>query len=132
MSNPELDEWLVMRCVTGGGVAKVAGVYFDHGRPVHGHLTPALDQLMWSGLVAVADGDPLWDLRRISLSDAGQARYLVLCQQQGQRTELEVPTPLEVPAPEFGCDRTSAQNSGGDRASDSRRAAPGDWQEPSA
>ncbi|MGH3930439.1 MAG: hypothetical protein ACRDTF_10735 [Pseudonocardiaceae bacterium] len=69
-----------------GGVAKLAGVYLDHGCPVPEQLTRVFDRLMRDGLVSIADGDPLWDLRRISLTEAGRARYEALRQQQRQAT----------------------------------------------
>ncbi len=95
MSDPRLYEWIALRRVHDGGVAKVAGVYLHHGRPVPSHLTEVFDRLTWNGLLVVADGDPIWELRRLSLTDTGQVRYVALAQQR-QRA------PLEAPAPEFG------------------------------
>ncbi|HEU0128115.1 MAG TPA: hypothetical protein VFQ48_05860, partial [Pseudonocardiaceae bacterium] len=91
-------EWLALRRVHEGGVAKVAGIYLEHGRPVPGDLTEVFDRLTWTGLVAVAEGDPVWSVRRLSLTDTGHARYAVLCEQQRQR---------EAPAPEFGSTQTT-------------------------
>ncbi|MGH3933209.1 MAG: hypothetical protein ACRDTF_24910 [Pseudonocardiaceae bacterium] len=79
-------------------MAKSAGAYFDHGRPTPGHLTEVFDRLVWTGLVTVADGDALWDLRRVGLTDAGQARYAALSEQR--------PTELAVPPPAFGTTQT--------------------------
>ncbi|MGH3914614.1 MAG: hypothetical protein ACRDTC_14590 [Pseudonocardiaceae bacterium] len=53
MSDPALYEWLALRRVHDGGVARSAGAYFDHGRPTPGHLTEVFDRLVWTGLVAV-------------------------------------------------------------------------------
>lgn len=78
MSDPELYPWLAMRRVEGGGMARAAGAYFDRGRPTPGHLTGVFDQLIWAGLVDVAEGDALWELRRISLTGTGKARYAIL------------------------------------------------------
>ena len=77
-------------------MAKSAEVYFDHGRPVPSYLTEMFDRLTWAGLVTVAEGDPVWSVRRLSLTDAGQARYAVLCEERQQRAQLE------ASAPEFG------------------------------
>lgn len=101
MNDPGLYEWLALRRVTEGGIAKSAGLYLDHGRPVPGHLIEVFDRLVWSGLAVVADGDPIWDVRRIRLGEEGRARYLALCQQQPQPTKR---TELEVPGPVFGRD----------------------------
>lgn len=107
MNDPGLYEWLALRSVAGGGVAKSAGVYFDHGRPVPGHLIEVFDRLVWNGLLVVADGDPIWESRRISLTEAGQEGYGVLCQQQEEQRQRQC-TKSEVPPPEFGSGRASA------------------------
>lgn len=82
MSDPGLYEWIALRRVHDGGVAKSAGVYLDHGRPTPEYLTGVFDRLVWTGLVVVAEGDVLWELGRLSLTGAGQARYTALCQQR--------------------------------------------------
>src|SRR5262245_10498548 len=82
MSDPELSEWIALRRVHDGGMAKSAGAYFDHGRPTPEHLAGVFDRLVWTGLVTVADGDPIWELRRLGLTDAGAARYAVLSERQ--------------------------------------------------
>ncbi|MGH3912017.1 MAG: hypothetical protein ACRDTC_01195 [Pseudonocardiaceae bacterium] len=69
---------MALRRVDGGGMARAGGAYFDRGRPTPGHLTGVFDQLVWAGLVTVAEGDALWELRRMSLTDTGKARYAVL------------------------------------------------------
>ncbi|MGH3941900.1 MAG: hypothetical protein ACRDTG_25405 [Pseudonocardiaceae bacterium] len=78
MRESDLYPWMALRRVEGGGMARAAGAYFDFGRPTPGHLTGVFDQLIWAGLVAVAAGDALWELRRMSLTDTGKARYAVL------------------------------------------------------
>src|ERR1700759_3330176 len=50
------------------GIAKCAGAYFEHGRPTPGPLTEVSDRLTWTGLVTVAEGDPIWSLRQLSLT----------------------------------------------------------------
>ncbi len=42
MRDRRLYEWMALRRVAGGGMAKVAGVYLDHGRPVPEQLTSCL------------------------------------------------------------------------------------------
>ncbi|MCA1676689.1 MAG: hypothetical protein LC799_32470 [Actinobacteria bacterium] len=87
MLSRELLEWLAVRRVSEAEVVKSAGVYFDHGRPVPHHMTGVFDRLCWTGLVTVAAGDPIWSMRPLSLTDAGQARYAALCAQR-QRVTL--------------------------------------------
>ena len=79
VSNPNLYVWMALRRVHDGHATRSAGAYFDSGRPVPGHLTGVFDWLVWRGFVSVADGDPIWSLRRLSLTDTGQARYAELC-----------------------------------------------------
>jgi hypothetical protein len=85
-------EWVALRGVGEGDVAKSAGVYLRHGCPVPSHLTEVFDRLTWTGLVTVTEGDPIWSVRQLSLTDAGHARYAALCEQR-QRAQLEAPTP---------------------------------------
>lgn len=92
VSNPFLYEWIALRRVHDGGMAKSAGAYFDRGHPAPGHLTGVFDLLVWTGLVTVADGDPVWDLRRLRLTDTGRARYAALSECQ-QRDSLLAPPP---------------------------------------
>lgn len=97
MSDPSLYEWIALRRVRDGGMAKSAGAYLDHGRPTPTYLTGVFDRLIWTGLVTVAVGDPIWDLRRLDLTDTGTARYTALDEQQRQRQ-----SGLTVPAPKHG------------------------------
>ena len=43
VTDPRLYEWIVLRRVAGGSIAKSAGMYFDHGRPIPGHLIEVFD-----------------------------------------------------------------------------------------
>lgn len=105
MSNPRLYEWIALQRVASGGVAKSAGVYVDQGRPVPEHMTLVFDRLTWSGLLVVVEGDPIWDVRRVTFTDAGRARYEELGREREQQKRHRQ-TELEVPGPEFGTDRT--------------------------
>ena len=119
MSDPSLDEWMALRRVHGGGVAKSAGVYFDHGCPTPGHLTGVFDRLVWAGLVRVADGDLLWELRGLSLTDTGQARYAVLGERQRES--------VQAPPAEHG---TTITESPAGRRSSTTLAPPGGQPDP--
>ena len=113
--DPGLSEWMALRRVHDGGVAKSAGVYFDHGRPTAEHLAGVFDRLVWTGLVSIADGDPIWELRRLSLTDAGSARYATL------RSERQRDSP-QAPPPEHA---TTTETPAGRRSSTSPLASPG-------
>lgn len=105
-------EWMVLRSAAAGGMAKSAGAYLDHGQPAPGHVVTALDRLIWSGLLMVANGDPIWAIRPISLTAAGQAQYTVRCQQEQQRQAggLEQRGELVVPPPKFGTAKHASQS----------------------
>jgi hypothetical protein len=81
------NDWLVLALclVDQGGVAKSAGAYFDRGRPIPEHLTKVFDRLIWAGWVGVATGDPLWALREMNLTKAGQTRYALARHQHAGR-----------------------------------------------
>ena len=117
MSDPRLYVWMALRRVDDGGMTRSAGAYFDRGLPAPGHLTEVFDQLIWAGFVAVAEGDALWELRRLSLTDAGQTRYATLCEQQREHVRRD----HVMPPPEFGTIQTSIG-----RRSESLPPAPGD------
>lgn len=55
--DPDLVEWLALRRVHRGGVARFAGRYLDHGCPMPGYLTDALDGLIRAGLLALGSAD---------------------------------------------------------------------------
>ena len=77
---PELTEWIALRRVHKGAVAKVADCYLDHGRPMPSYLTGPLDDLTGAGLLALSDADPATGgLRRIAVTDIGRAQYAALC-----------------------------------------------------
>lgn len=92
MSDLGLYEQIALRRIHDGGITKSAGAYLDKGRPTPGYLTDVFDRLTWSGWAAVADGHPVWDLRRLSLTDAGQARYAQLCEREASE-QHQAPTP---------------------------------------
>lgn len=92
-------EGLMLHAVGCGAVAKSAGMYFHHGHPVPEPVVGVLDQLIWSGLVAVAADDPLWEARRLSLTDAGQARYAALSTRQPDHPQTPPPEHASTPTP---------------------------------
>ncbi|MCA1707529.1 MAG: hypothetical protein LC808_31370 [Actinobacteria bacterium] len=76
--NPELLAALALRRALGGGVAKAGGVYVDGGHPMGRYLAGRLTELIDCGLLMLADEDG-WGLRRVTVTDAGQARYAQVC-----------------------------------------------------
>lgn len=73
----ELVEWLALRRVCGGGVARVGARWCDLGRLVPDYLDDPLDDLHRTGLVVLAEVDE-WGLRRAAVTPAGRARFVEL------------------------------------------------------
>lgn len=78
LTGSDLRDWMALRRVSGGGVARMGAHWFDHGRPVPGYLADALAELCASKLVALAELD-VWALQRATLTDPGAIRYQWLC-----------------------------------------------------
>ncbi|MGH3777872.1 MAG: hypothetical protein ACRDRR_19420 [Pseudonocardiaceae bacterium] len=86
--------WIALRRAHQGGVANLAGHWLDSGRPVPGYVADALDWFTRTGLLALADADPeSGDLRRVTVTDTGCARYVELCQIHSPRARVAVSTP---------------------------------------
>ena len=76
-------EWLTMGRVNTGRVARdSSGGYVDQGRPLGVFLAEVVADLLQEGLLQVADPSPRDNLARVSLSEAGAARYSELCRRQ--------------------------------------------------
>ncbi len=75
---PELLTALALRRALGRGVAKAGESYLDYGHPMGRYLTSTFTELIDCGLLALADDDE-WGLRRVTVTDAGQARYAQTC-----------------------------------------------------
>ncbi|MGH3534726.1 MAG: hypothetical protein ACRDQG_08430 [Pseudonocardiaceae bacterium] len=75
---PELLTALALRRVLGRGVAKAGELYVDDGHPMGRYLIGTFTELIDCGLLALATEDG-WGLRRVTVTDAGQARYAQMC-----------------------------------------------------
>jgi len=74
-----LLEWLVLRRVADGGVARVGAGYLDGGRPLPGFLPARIAELLEAGALTLAEPDPVAEAtRRVRLTPAGQARHAEL------------------------------------------------------
>lgn len=70
--NEEVLEWITLRRVLGGNVARIGSAYFDSGNRLPSFLAPVLNRLIGSGLMETTRQN---DLIRITLTDSGEARY---------------------------------------------------------
>jgi len=118
VNDPGLYEWIALRRVHDGGVAKLADAYLDRGRPTPDYLAEVFDRLVWTGWASLAEGDSRWALRRLCLTGAGAIRYAELCERE--RTSPQHQEIPPVPDPKF-----DLQTPTGRRLSDVCPSAPG-------
>jgi hypothetical protein len=82
---PEVLVMMALRRALGGGLARSGEIFIDYGYPVARYLTSTFSELIDGGLLRVADDDGS-GLRRVTITDAGRARYMqvygVLCPSQ--------------------------------------------------
>ena len=90
LTGTDLYDWIALRRVNGGGIAKLGDRWLEGGHRVPGYVTEALAVLCGDRLVTLADLQP-GGMTRAALTDAGAARYQQLCQQR--QTALQVPPP---------------------------------------
>jgi hypothetical protein len=84
LSGPDFFEWMGLRRVRRGGVARREGTYYEHGNPVPGWLIPDIhDGLLQDGLLEL--GEPEFGMQQVTLTEAGLARYRALCQRQRRK-----------------------------------------------
>lgn len=84
LTGADLYDWIALRRVNDGGIAKAGDRWFDSGLRVPGYVTDTLTALCTNRLVVLADGDDwdMWSMRRATLTAAGTTRYQQLCQQR--------------------------------------------------
>ncbi|MGH3698214.1 MAG: hypothetical protein ACRDRU_26535 [Pseudonocardiaceae bacterium] len=93
LSGPDFFEWMGLRRVRQGGLARGAGHHYDHGNPLPGWLIP--DGLLQDGLLELGDPDQS-SIRPVALTETGQAHYRVLYQRQRRKDPA---APSARPAP---------------------------------
>lgn len=100
-AGPAPEQWRALHRLHEGAVTKEAGVYLDHDRPIPENLVAMFDELAWAGWLSIAEGDPLWEQRRVGLTESGQARYAVLREQHTAPDPLfgTIQTSPDAPAP---------------------------------
>lgn len=79
LAGSDLYDWIALRRVSSGGVATKLGRWFESGRRVPGYVADTLAELRETGLIMVIDPGSS-GMARVALTDAGIARYDILCQ----------------------------------------------------
>lgn len=92
----ELAEWMALRRVISGGVARLPFCWLYRGRPLVCYLVEPLDDAVRLGLVVLADGHADC-MSRAALTENGTARYHTLCDQRA--IPLDARNPLGDPLP---------------------------------
>ncbi|MFN2494903.1 MAG: hypothetical protein ABR608_03200 [Pseudonocardiaceae bacterium] len=81
--SPDTPEWLALRRVQRGGLARISGGgYLDRGFRIADFIGTALDQLIEAGLVVLGEPDPT-GLQRASLTPVGHTRLAALNASRG-------------------------------------------------
>lgn len=77
LAGAEMYEWVALRRVSCGGVAKVGRRWLESGHQVPGFVAVALARLLAGGLVMLVDPDPRAEVMawRAVLTNAGNDRY---------------------------------------------------------
>lgn len=84
LTGEDLFAWLALRRVEYRRLTLLGGRYLDHGSPVSCFLPGVLDNLVQAGVLALGDPDPrAGGMRRLAMTEAGQARYVTLCERGG-------------------------------------------------
>ncbi len=97
LSGPDYFEWMGLRRVRRGGLARRAGTYYDHGDSVPGWLIPdILDGLLQDGLLEL--GEPTSGMQQVTLTEAGLAHYRALCKRQRRKDRAPPPPCTTAPA----------------------------------
>lgn len=74
LAGADLYDWMALRRVRGGGIAKMSGRWLEHGYRIPDYVADALTALCDAGVVALAEVDE-WGLRRAALTGTGTDRY---------------------------------------------------------
>ncbi len=81
LAGADLYDWMALRRVSGGGIAKTGDYWLEHGRRIRGYVADALTALCGTGAVLLAEVDA-WGMRRAMLTDTGTRRCEQLSRQQ--------------------------------------------------
>jgi hypothetical protein len=81
LTGTDLHHWIALRRVFDGEVTRLDGCWRDHGHPVPGYVTDALNELVRGGLVTLTDPDSTTEnIAPAALTNTGTARFEQLCQ----------------------------------------------------
>lgn len=78
LTGADLYDWIALRRVSVGGIAKMYDRWFDGGLRVPGYVTDALTELSDKELVVLAELDTC-GMQRAALTVAGTVHYQRLC-----------------------------------------------------
>lgn len=90
LTGGDLYDWIALRRVSDGGIARVGTHWLDSGRRIPGYVTDTLTALCGDARVALAELDG-WGMQRAVLTGAGTLRYHQLCQQRQPTRQLPAP-----------------------------------------
>ncbi|HEY3894271.1 MAG TPA: hypothetical protein VGL88_02775 [Pseudonocardiaceae bacterium] len=96
LTGADLYDWIALRRVSTGAMAKLGDRWLEGGRHVPGYVCEALTALCERGLVTQSDPEQATDgMARAALTPAGITRYLQLCRRRQSAARMP-------PAPDPG------------------------------
>jgi hypothetical protein len=81
LTGADLYDWMALRRVRGGGIAKVGDHWLEHGHRIPDYIADALTALCDTDVVALTEVD-VWGMRRAVLTGIGTLRHEQLNRQQ--------------------------------------------------
>ncbi|MGH3781839.1 MAG: hypothetical protein ACRDRO_14755 [Pseudonocardiaceae bacterium] len=107
LAGADLYDWMALRRVSGGGIAKMGDHWFDHGRRIPGYVADALTVLCDNGVVTLAELDA-WGMQRAAMTNTGTARHQQLRRQRQIARQLS--DPESAPGVTWLADHPHARN----------------------
>jgi hypothetical protein len=97
LTGADLYDWMALRRVSAGGIARMGDHWFDHGPQIPSDVADALAILCDSSAVALAELGGS-GLQRAALTDTGSARFQQLCRHRQTAARLPAPGSVEAVA----------------------------------
>jgi len=87
LTGADLYDWIALRRVSDGGIARMGDRWFDSGLRVPGYVAGTLDRLCNHGLAVLAEPD-MCGMERAAPTDDGTRFYQRLCRQRQAAQKL--------------------------------------------
>jgi hypothetical protein len=107
LAGADLYDWMALRRVSSGGIARMGDHWLEHGRRIPGYIADALAVLCDNDVVSLAELD-VWSMQRAALTDTGTVRYQQL--NRLQQTVRQLPAAESAQGVTWLADHRYARN----------------------